>query len=424
MRCAPSPSLIGSRHTPDDSVSKPLVCSQEFPASRERTPHWKVARRYEAAVDWLQEAYAERDWLLWALETDPIFDCCAATRASRICCGARTFLSDARLWRRPGRTLARLSAYNHPAMSSYDRIDDLLKSGATVVLDGAMGSELVRRGVRWRWHGLLTDADQVRALHEEYIAAGADVIRTNTFQLNDRTYLDVFRSREHMRHIGAPDLETRASELTLKAVAVAREARSRAGRDVAIAGVIGPLEHCFRPDLAPAEAEARAEHGRTARAFAEAGVDLILLESMNTIAEARAAAQTAVAAGLPVWGSFVLGPEGEILSREPLVGGVRALVEAGVGVVAVNCSPPDDTTQAVGRLGASNGRAIGAYAHIGKFDPPSWKFEFHPQFTGTDLWSPARYVETARGWRNRGARVIGGCCGTTPAHVRALREAL
>jgi S-methylmethionine-dependent homocysteine/selenocysteine methylase len=309
-------------------------------------------------------------------------------------------------------------------MSSYARIDDLLKSGKTIVLDGAMGSELVRRGVRWRWHGLVTDADQVRALHEEYIGAGADVIRTNTFQLNDRTYLNVFRSREHMRHIGAPTLEARAGELTRKAVAVARDARSRAGRDVAIAGVIGPLEHCFRPDLAPPEAEARTEHGKAASAFKEAGVDFILLESMNTIAEARAAAQAAVATGLPVWISFVLGPEGDILSREPLAEGVRALAEAGARVIAVNCSPPDDVTRAVVHLAAENGRTIGAYAHIGKFDPPSWKFEFHPQFTATDTWSPARYAETARGWRDRGARVIGGCCGTTPAHIRAVREAL
>jgi S-methylmethionine-dependent homocysteine/selenocysteine methylase len=309
-------------------------------------------------------------------------------------------------------------------MSGYTRLHDLLTSGGTVVLDGAMGSELVRRGVRWRWHGLVTDADKVQALHEEYIAAGADVIRTNTFQLSNRTYLNVFRSREHMRHIGAPGLESRAGELTRKAVAVAQEARNRAGRDVAIAGVMGPLEHCFRPDLSPDEAQARAEHGEIARTFAEAGVDLLLLESMNTIAEARGAAQAAVATGLPVWASFVLGPEGELLSREPLRDAVRAMETAGVKAICVNCSPPDDLTSAMGRMRASTSLPIGAYAHIGKFDPPSWKFEFHPQFTATEGWPPARYARLAGQWRDRGARVVGGCCGTTPAHVRAMREAL
>jgi S-methylmethionine-dependent homocysteine/selenocysteine methylase len=309
-------------------------------------------------------------------------------------------------------------------MSAYTRVHDLLKSGGTVLLDGAMGSELVRRGVRWRWHGLVTDADKVQALHQEYIVAGADVIRTNTFQLSNRTYLNVFRSREHMRHIGAPGLESRAGELTRKAVAVAQEARTRAGRDVPIAGVMGPLEHCFRPDLSPAEGQARAEHGEIARTFADAGVDLLLLESMNTIAEARGAAQAAVATGLPVWASFVLGPEGELLSREPLREAVRAVETAGVKTICVNCSPPDDLTSAMERMRASTSLPIGAYAHIGKFDPPSWKFEFHPQFTAAEGWPPARYARLAGQWRDRGARVVGGCCGTTPAHVRAMREAL
>lgn len=309
-------------------------------------------------------------------------------------------------------------------MAGYARIRDRLHSGATVLLDGAMGSELVGRGVRWRWHGLVTDADAVRALHEEYIAAGADIVRTNTFQLNSRTYLNVFRSREHMRHIGAPGLETRADELVRKAVAVARDARSRAGRDVAVAGVIGPLEHCFRPDLAPDEASARLEHGRAVQALADAGADFILLESMNTIAEARAAAAAAVATGLPVWASFVLGPEGDILGREPLEEGVRALEAVGVEVVCVNCAPPDDVAPAIERIRQATRLPVGAYAHIGRFDPPSWKFEFHPQFTMTDAWPPARYARLAAGWRDRGACAIGGCCGTSPAHIRALREML
>ncbi len=307
-------------------------------------------------------------------------------------------------------------------MAAYDRIRDRLRGGEVVLLDGALGSELVRRGVRWRWHGLRTDPDAVRALHEEYLAAGADLIRTNTFQLNHRTYLNVFRNRDHMRHIGAPSLETRATDLITRAVALAQEARARARREVPIAGVMAPLEHCFRPDLAPRADEARREHGEIAATLAAAGVDLLLLESMNTIGEARAAAEAARATGLPVWVSFVLGPEGEILSGESLAEGVRTLEALGVDLVAVNCAPPGDVTAAVARLKQAATRPIGAWAHIGKFDPPSWKFEFHPQFTGTDAWPPARYAEEARAWRERGAQLVGGCCGTTPDHIRALRE--
>ncbi|NIR45757.1 MAG: homocysteine S-methyltransferase family protein, partial [Gemmatimonadetes bacterium] len=120
--------------------------------------------------------------------------------------------------------------------------------------------------------------------------------------------------RAHMRQVGAPGVETRAQELTRKAVELARAARGAAGRDVAIAGVMSPLEHCFRPDLAPEVEQARSEHAETAEGLADAGVDFLILESMNTIAEARAATEAALATGLPVWTSFVIGPEGEILN--------------------------------------------------------------------------------------------------------------
>ena len=166
-------------------------------------------------------------------------------------------------------------------MSAYEGLRARLDRGEVVVLDGPMGSELVRRGVRWRQHGLRTDADAVLALHREYLAAGADVLRTNTFQLNRRTYQDVFRDTEHMRQIGAPGLERRLTELIPRAVSLARAARDEAGAaQVPIAGVMSPLEHCFRPDLAPRVRDSqsgtrrsRAPAGRSRRRFPAAGVD-------------------------------------------------------------------------------------------------------------------------------------------------------
>ncbi len=308
-------------------------------------------------------------------------------------------------------------------MSVYERVEAKLRNGG-VLMDSAMGSELVRRGVRWRWHGLRTDAEKVEALHRECIAAGADLIRTNTFQLNRRLYLNVFRNPDHMRRIGAPGLGTRARELTVKAVELARSAVAASGRKVAIAGVMAPLEHCFRPDLSPSGPQANAEHAEIAQTLAGAGVDLLLLESMNTVAEAQAAAEAALNTKLPVWASFVLGPEGEILSGESLPEGARAMEALGVDVLLINCVPPGDATRGLKTLREASDRPSGAYAHIGKFDPPSWKFEFHPQFSGTDDWPPERYAETAAGWRELGASVIGGCCGTGPQHIRILREAL
>jgi S-methylmethionine-dependent homocysteine/selenocysteine methylase len=309
---------------------------------------------------------------------------------------------------------------------SYAAIRAKLSRQEAVLLDGAIGTELVRRGVRWRKHGLLTDAPAVHKLHADYLSAGADLLRTDTFQLNPHIYRSVFRSREHMRHIGAPGLEDLVPKLVRKSVELARAARAEAGKEgvVAIAGVLSPLEHCFRPDLAPPADQARREHEEQARLFAEAGADLLLLESMNTLAEAKAALAAGKAAGLPVWVSFVLGPEGELLSREPLDEAVREIERAGAEAVLVNCAPPEDVTRALARFRSFCGVSFGGYAHIGRFSPPSWKFEFFPQFTETEAWPPERYLAEARRWHSSGAVVLGGCCGTTPAHIAALRAGI
>jgi S-methylmethionine-dependent homocysteine/selenocysteine methylase len=303
--------------------------------------------------------------------------------------------------------------------TAYGRVREILGSNGTIVLGGPMGSELVRRGVRWRGHGMLTDAEAVRELYAEYLATGPDLIRTNTFQLNRRIYLDVFRDPAHMAHIGAPGLERRAADLTRRAVELAREARDASGRDaVAIAGVMSPLEHCFRPDLAPEPEAARAEHAELAGILAEAGADLLLLESMNTLAEARAAAAAARTTGLPFWVSFVLGPDGLVLGGEILAGAARAMRDMGAEAVLVNCVPPEDVGPAIETL--ADGGASGAFPHVGKFDPPSWKFEFFPRFGETETWPPERLADAAAGWRRAGARIVGGCCGTGPEHTRAL----
>jgi S-methylmethionine-dependent homocysteine/selenocysteine methylase len=310
-------------------------------------------------------------------------------------------------------------------MKPHDALRERLARGETVVMDGGIGSELVKRGIRWRGHGMRTDAPAVQKLHEEYLDAGADVIRTNTFQLNRRIYLNVFRNLDHMRHIGAPGLENRASELTRRAVELARAAREKSGRkDAAIAGVMSPLEHCFRPDLSPSDEAAAKEHREIADLLSSAGADLLLLESMNTVREAEIAAEAAAATRLPVWVSFVVDEKGSVLSGEPLADAVKAVKRHGVEAVLVNCAPPEDVAAALGALNGGAGAVVGAYAHVGRFDPPSWKFEFFPQFSQTEQWPPDRYAQTAASWRGKGARILGGCCGTTPAHTSALKQSV
>src|SRR5881296_437338 len=127
----------------------------------------------------------------------------------------------------------------------YQSVKDKLARGETVLLDGGVGTEILRRGVYWRSHGIEQRPNVVRQVHADYIAAGADIVRTNTFQLNRRAYLNLFHGLEHMRRIGPPGLEHKAGRLIRQAVELAREARNGTGARrarVPIAGVISPLE--------------------------------------------------------------------------------------------------------------------------------------------------------------------------------------
>ena len=310
---------------------------------------------------------------------------------------------------------------------SYQAIKDKLSRGETVLLDGGVGTEVLRRGVYWRCHGIERRPEMVRQVHADYIAAGADVIKTNTFQLNRRAYLSLFHGLEHMRRIGAKDLEHKAGKLVRQAVELAREARQAQGKwgaGLEIAGVISPLEHCFRPDLVPPPDQCRTEHAEIVEQMKSAGVDLILFESMNSISEARAACEAARAGGLPVWISFVVREGARLLSKESIADAVKAVEPLGVDVIAVNCAPIEDITAALAELRKHRTGPVGAFGHIGRYDPPSWKFGFYPRFSGSDQVPPAKYLEAAREWKQLGAQVIGGCCGTTLEHIRALREGL
>lgn len=310
---------------------------------------------------------------------------------------------------------------------SYAAIEEKLGCGATVLLDGGVGTEILRRGVYWRCHGIEQRPEMVEQVHEDYLRAGADILRTNTFQLNRRAYLNLFHGLEHMRRIGPKGLENKWELLTRRAVELSRAAIKQTGHEkdgAALAGVVSPLEHSFRPDLAPSETDCRKEHDEIMGVMKDCGVDFILLESMNTVRETKAACEAARAAGLPVWVSFVVRENGQLLSREALSEGVKTAEAAGADAILVNCAPMADITAALGALAKLSRKPAGAFAHIGRYDPPSWKFGFYPRFSGTSEVPPAQYLEAAREWQRLGAKIIGGCCGTTPDHIRALREGL
>ncbi len=298
--------------------------------------------------------------------------------------------------------------------SFYAPIAEKLARRETVILDGAIGTEILRRNVTWADHQLASRPDFVRGIHEDYIRAGADVISTNSFQLCRRALYNHFRDAAHRRHIGARDLDHRANHLLAASVRLAIQGRDRvaAGRPVAVAAAVTTLEWCFRPDLAPAPQQARKEYREIFQVVKDAGADLVLLETVNSIAEARVALEVSKSLGLPCWVSFVPDEQGRLFTGETLSDAVAQLEPLGVDAILLNCAPPDDISAGMAELSAHARVPIGAYAHIGRFDPPEWMF--------TDEYPAPKYRDVAARWKQMGGRILGGCCGTTPEHIAAL----
>lgn len=282
-----------------------------------------------------------------------------------------------------------------------------LSSTSPWLLDGAVGTELARRGVDtalplWSATALLTAPDVVRAIHRDYAAAGADILVANTFRTNPRTLRGAGRLAD-------------GPSLCKLAVQLARQAAADAGGVPLVAASIAPVEDCYRPDLVPADADLTREHRQLVAWLADAAPDLLWIETMNTQREALAAAQAARASGLPFVVSFVVDERGSLLSGEPLEPAVAAVANAGARAIGLNCIPPQGMTVCLPRLRAATTLPLVAYAHIGNPCPiRGWSFS-------QDV-PPTAYAMQAVRWIEQGAAVVGGCCGTTPAHIAALRR--
>ena len=281
-----------------------------------------------------------------------------------------------------------------------------LRSGPPLLLDGATGTELERRGARcelplWSARSLVEEPGLVRAIHADYVAAGAELLTANTFRTQRRA----------LSHAGLGD---RAAELTSLAVRLAREAAAAAPDPPAVLGSAPPLEDCFEPQRVPEDVALAAEHAAHAENLAGAGADAILVETMNTVREAVAALRAARAAGLPALVSFVCWEGATLLSGEPLGEALLAASELEPLAVGVNCLPPRNVEPCLEVL-RSQALPFAVYANLGAPVEDGL-------YARTDACSPEEFGAHARRWLAAGARIVGGCCGTTPAHVSFLAQ--
>ena len=276
-----------------------------------------------------------------------------------------------------------------------------------------MGTELARRGIDtglplWSANALLNAPNIVQQIHADYVRAGAQVITADTFRTNTRTLLRA-GLRECMR------------ELVFLAVRLARDAavetKPAQGSRALVAGSIAPVEDCYSPWLTPQDEDVLlAEHTELAGHLREAGCDLLLVETMNTVREAVMATRAAAATGLPVWVSFTLGADNRLLSDETLEDALQGVMAYHPQAALVNCIPVAQVASALDMLRQATppGVLIGVYANAGHVEEQGW--------TMAHSVTPQAYAWAACEWRDAGAVIIGGCCGATPEHIAALTE--
>lgn len=283
------------------------------------------------------------------------------------------------------------------------------------LLDGGMGQELIARagsdpGPLWATRVMLDHPGLVRAIHEDYFAAGASLATTNTYNiLHDRLLPQGLDPLYHALH--------------LRALAEAHEARAAAGRGL-IAGSMGPLGESYRPDLAPPVDVSAALYAEKAKILAP-HVDLILIETISSLDLARGALKGARTTDRPVWLSVsVQDRDGTRLrSGEPLAALAEVLAETSADALLANCSMPEAMAAALSEL-KPLGLPFGAYANGFSEITPHSHGTSAPAYGARHDLTPDLYADFALGWVAQGATLIGGCCEVGPAHISHLHARL
>ena len=323
---------------------------------------------------------------------------------------------------------------------------DRLRDGDVILMDGGTGSELHRRGVNisrgatvakrptappqyattqvpgvnyrsvtgvgvWSAPANLEAPDVVRQVHEDYLRAGAEILITNTF----------YTTRAKLAEIGEQD---RWEEYARRAVAIAREACDRINPEAYLAGGFAP----------PFTGVLREELENVASVLADAGVDCLLPEYFggdtihaSPIQDCVTAVDACARTGLPVFlGVCNVKNDGTMLYGESFDELAGALDGHRLDGIFLMCSLPPAVSACLPKLRRAYQGPIGAYAELGYEENPNFGSSPQEQFFVIEgqEYTPERYAGFAREWKAMGAQVIGGCCGTGPQHIKAVRAAL
>jgi homocysteine S-methyltransferase len=296
-------------------------------------------------------------------------------------------------------------------MTRFDRLMD--REGSVAVLDGGLATELEARGCDlddplWSAKALIEQPEAIVAVHSDYLAAGADIITTATYQA---TFEGL--ARRGLDRDAARTLMTRAVELAERA----RNAERR--DDAAIAVSIGSYGAFladgseYTGDYGLSVEELVAFHEPRLALLAPLG-DVVACETIPCLDEAKALAICLRRVEAPAWVSFSCRDGASLCHGEPLRDAVRAVADvARVRAVGINCTPPRFARDLVAAACEVCDTPAIAYPNSGEHYDGAW---------GGDALSPEGFAELAETWVEAGARIVGGCCRTTPEHIRRIAE--
>ena len=288
----------------------------------------------------------------------------------------------------------------------------------TLLCDGAMGSLLYARGVSYEqcFDALnLTQPGLIQSIHNEYINAGAQIIETNTFGAN-RAKLEAYNLGESVR------------EINFRAAKLASEAREISGQPVFIAGAVGPSG---RPLQAPDEqrlSELRTIFREQIEALLIGGVELLILETFSSLPELRQAVLAAQeVGGLPIVAQMSFYEDGHTLSGQSAARVAAVLNDLGVDVMGANCSVGPAATLDVLQEMIAAVKLHDEQTHKGSYLFSAQPNAGLPTRIGNRFFymaTPDYFADYALRFARTGVQLIGGCCGTTPRHIAAMRKAL
>ncbi len=286
-------------------------------------------------------------------------------------------------------------------------------SSRPVLADGAMGTVLYARGIfinRCYDELNLSDPNLILSVHEDYLQAGAEIIETNTFGANR------FRLTRH-------GLASKVAEINTAGVRIAKQAvehlKEKQAGTAFVAGSIGPLGVRLEPLGKTGLDEARAAFAEQIHALSQAGVDMLIIETMPALNEAREAllAASETAPDLPVLVMVTVDDDSNCLDGASPAHAAALLTEWGAGAIGVNCSTgPSTVLTAIEAMRGATTLPLAAMPNAG----------MPRAIEGRNIYlcSPEYMASFARKAIAAGAQFVGGCCGTTPNHIRAMRSAM